>query len=492
MSEFCVKEFNSSRLDNRHDKLIKEDSLETDAMPLNESIPKSQEMCRQVQPLSDQTNQPDQENDTSSENNLCDEIKKMQITSHCADADDTQKKFPTLAQSKGQSYESVTPDLLQHEIRRGEHRGHDVGGADCVRANAGETNRFSYQSEMEAKAQAIPFDDDETQTATPQESLPSTTPKATNATSRTPQQDKVPVTPTPIQESASEPLLKPIAQKPPEEDDEHYDVLLLYSEHDQSEADQFIDIAKKANWKVATPDDFRPSQTKFKSFEDVYNNSSYTVLLLTTNFLADFWCEHQYQAALIQSIENPSKKATVIPIICQYRDLKLPMELSVFTSAKLKNPNIEKILKRCIKVEKRRHREKEAGLTPTDAAPNYMHAAPNYMHPKDESMDAIYHRMRPELQPGTSAAQIMTTQCFSELCVRLDAPDALENDWRRLATNVGFSSNSGLNQEKSPTAKILECFFQKEIAGQRSKDKIRKRLRQVLNEIHRPDAAELL
>ena len=112
--------------------------------------------------------------------------------------------------------------------------------------------------------------------------------------------------------------------------------------------------------------------------------------------------------------------------------------------------------------------------------------------PKDESMDAIYRRMRPELQPGTSAAQIMTTQCFSELCVRLDAPDALENDWRRLATNVGFSSNSGLNQEKSPTAKILECFFQKEIAGQRSKDKIRKRLRQVLNEIHRPDAAELL
>ncbi|XP_071804434.1 uncharacterized protein [Asterias amurensis] len=230
--------------------------------------------------------------------------------------------------------------------------------------DASETSRFSYLSEMDAEVQAVPFDDDDDQKAsTHQESLPPTTkPKVTDATSQALQQDQVPHTPSPIQETAAQPLLKPIAQKPPEEDDEHYDVLLLYSEHDQSAAKQFLGVAKKAKWKVATSNDFLGNRPKIKTFEDVYQNCSFTALLLTSKFFADVWCDSRYQGALTRAIEDPAKKYTVIPIICQDQGLDMPVMLSSYNGVNQNSPFFADRLKKIIKVEKRLEREKQTEM----------------------------------------------------------------------------------------------------------------------------------
>ncbi|XP_033640160.1 uncharacterized protein LOC117300608 [Asterias rubens] len=251
-------------------------------------------------------------------------LKQVKIdSSHSTDVDDQQIQ-PSEAQLEENHPGTKTP-------------GSPAGGAVGGSANAETTHKESHK-----------------------ESLPPTTkPKVTDdATSRALQQDQVPRTPSPIQETAAQPPLKPIAQKPPEEDDEHYDILLLYSEHDHSVAKQFLGVAKKANWKVATSNDFLPNRTKIKSFEDVYQNSSYTALLLTSKFFADVWCDSRYQGALTRAIEDPKKKDTVIPIICQDQGLEMPVMLSSLNGVNQSSTLFADRLKKCIKVEKRLEREK--------------------------------------------------------------------------------------------------------------------------------------
>ena len=79
--------------------------------------------------------------------------------------------------------------------------------------------------------------------------------------------------------------------------------------------------------------------------------------------------------ALVQSIEDPEKRYSVIPVICQ-DGLKMPFELSILTSVNVKNRNYERIMQRSISINKRLKQEQEQAAvlsppTPTGNPPDF-------------------------------------------------------------------------------------------------------------------------
>ncbi|XP_038052000.1 uncharacterized protein LOC119724827 [Patiria miniata] len=268
-------------------------------------------------------------------------------------------------------------------------------------------------------------------------------------------------------------------------EEEHFDVLLLHSEHDTHHVEKFMEYAKRYSWKVTSPDEFPANLLKQIGFNSAFERSSFTVLLLSGNFLKDCWCEMRYQTALVQSIENPEKRFCVIPIKCQDH-FKMPMELSVLTGVYLKAANCEKILKNTIRIERRIQREKMAASA---------HQGVSEVETAGLSLDELYNRKRPELNPGQSASHVfLSDETFRQICVRLDERNALGRDWRLVAEKMGFKASSieALKVEKSPAAQILECFCQLKTVQGKSRKDILEILRKILSDIQRADVADIL
>ncbi|XP_022092827.1 uncharacterized protein LOC110980449 [Acanthaster planci] len=309
---------------------------------------------------------------------------------------------------------------------------------------------------------------------------------------------------TPTQET----ILPKAEEPPPVSEDadtwekEHFDVLLLHSEHDVSYVNQFQTYAQRNSWKTTSPEDFPANMSKFAAFNTAFKRSTFTVLFLTKSFLSDFWCENHYQTALVQSIENPEKRFCVIPVICD-KNAKVPMELGILTAVNMGAANCEKILKRTISVEKRMQREKAASRTVTPLIPtatNIRAALATEVDAAACSLDELYRRMQPTLNPGQFASSVFPKDgLFRQLCVCLDRQLLHGKDWRLLAENLGFKKSiiEDLQQRckssgTSPMVHVLECFCQQQLAqGKASKD-ILDILHKHLQAMPREDAIEIL
>ncbi|XP_053557543.1 TIR domain-containing adapter molecule 2 [Bombina bombina] len=55
-------------------------------------------------------------------------------------------------------------------------------------------------------------------------------------------------------------------------------------------------------------------QSIMKTLEDAVNSSAWTIILLTENFVRERWCEFQFHATLINSINKLHKYNSVIPL----------------------------------------------------------------------------------------------------------------------------------------------------------------------------------
>ena len=111
------------------------------------------------------------------------------------------------------------------------------------------------------------------------------------------------------------------------------------------------------------------------------------------------------------------------------------------------------------------------------------------------SLDEIYCRRRPELDPGQFVAQVISqADLFRRLCVTLDAKSPIQRDWRMLAEEVGFGRQAieALQRQQSPTAQVLDCICEQQLAKRVAKDDILKLLGDVLVEMERTDAVEIL
>lgn len=61
-----------------------------------------------------------------------------------------------------------------------------------------------------------------------------------------------------------------------------------------------------------------------ENLQDAMNDSAWTIILLTENFLRELWCEFQVYACLYCSLTKPHKGNTVIPL--RPRNTSLPLE----------------------------------------------------------------------------------------------------------------------------------------------------------------------
>lgn len=61
-----------------------------------------------------------------------------------------------------------------------------------------------------------------------------------------------------------------------------------------------------------------------ENLQDAMNSSAWTIILLTENFLKEFWCEFQAYVCLFSSLTEPHKSNTVIPL--RPRNTMLPLE----------------------------------------------------------------------------------------------------------------------------------------------------------------------
>ncbi|XP_071793947.1 uncharacterized protein [Asterias amurensis] len=89
--------------------------------------------------------------------------------------------------------------------------------------------------------------------------------------------------------------------------------------------------------------------------------------------------------------------------------------------------------------------------------------------------------------------RLLQEPIFDELCVLLDTPNPLENDWRRLSSlllktehNVGSINARAGRQESSPTKIVLDLFFGKQSG--KKKEETLDTLKCALIGINRPDA----
>ena len=90
-------------------------------------------------------------------------------------------------------------------------------------------------------------------------------------------------------------------------------------------------------------------------------------------------------------------------------------------------------------------------------------------------------------------SRLLQEPIFDELCVLLDTPNPLENDWRRLSSlllktehNVGSINARAGRQESSPTKIVLDMFFGKQSG--KKKEETLDTLKCALIGINRPDA----
>uniref|UniRef100_A0A8C6TYZ4 TIR domain-containing protein n=1 Tax=Neogobius melanostomus TaxID=47308 RepID=A0A8C6TYZ4_9GOBI len=86
-----------------------------------------------------------------------------------------------------------------------------------------------------------------------------------------------------------------------------------------------------------------PGKYTISCIEDAINNSAFTFLLLTTNF--NSFLEMKTNSALINSIQNPAKRDTVIPLLPQSNAMpkeEFPMVLKTLISLMESNKHFEK------------------------------------------------------------------------------------------------------------------------------------------------------
>ncbi|XP_075457471.1 TIR domain-containing adapter molecule 2 [Ascaphus truei] len=78
-----------------------------------------------------------------------------------------------------------------------------------------------------------------------------------------------------------------------------------------------------------------------KNLEDAINSSAWTILLLTENFLNETWCEFQFHATLINSVNMQHKYNSVIPVRPETHFLprkKTPMMLQLINALEERSP----------------------------------------------------------------------------------------------------------------------------------------------------------
>uniref|UniRef100_A0A8C6TTI6 TIR domain-containing protein n=1 Tax=Neogobius melanostomus TaxID=47308 RepID=A0A8C6TTI6_9GOBI len=123
-------------------------------------------------------------------------------------------------------------------------------------------------------------------------------------------------------------------EEPEQEEVKFYSFVILHAQQD--------DIIKGDG--ATFSNEFEvPGKYTISCIEDAINNSAFTFLLLTTNF--NSFLEMKTNSALINSIQNPAKRDTVIPLLPQSNAMpkeEFPMVLKTLISLMESNKHFEK------------------------------------------------------------------------------------------------------------------------------------------------------
>ena len=152
--------------------------------------------------------------------------------------------------------------------------------------------------------------------------------------------------------------------------EQFYDILMIHSlkGDDLKEADYIKKIGKRYGWKVISVEEFPAGMTKFEIFSTMLPRCTYTMLLLTSNFYDDVWCNHRYAACLTAAVENRTHQWSVIPIVYDESGYETPLELTTIAGLLREARYFRKNLRSTVSTARRKEREEEYGF-PSEPSP---------------------------------------------------------------------------------------------------------------------------
>ena len=153
--------------------------------------------------------------------------------------------------------------------------------------------------------------------------------------------------------------------------EQFYDILMIHSlqDDDLKEADYIKKIGKRSGWKVISVEEFPAGMTKFQIFATMLPRCTYTMLLLTTNFYTDVWCNHRYAACLTAAVENRTHQWSVIPIMFEESEYETPLELTTIAGLLRDARYFKKNLRSTVSTARRKQREEENGFESEPSPP---------------------------------------------------------------------------------------------------------------------------
>lgn len=155
-----------------------------------------------------------------------------------------------------------------------------------------------------------------------------------------------------ISKRPQEPFEAAATEESEEDEDTFYPFVILHAEEDEEQAmDMKVKVENIIKCTGATySSDFAVlGRSLFKSVDEAISNSAYTFLLLTKNF--NTFLEMKSNSALINSIDNPSKRDTVIPLLPECNGMprdELPMVLKTLNPL-VENKHFEKKILQALK-----------------------------------------------------------------------------------------------------------------------------------------------
>lgn len=118
-----------------------------------------------------------------------------------------------------------------------------------------------------------------------------------------------------ISKPQEEPLEAAATEESEEDEEKFYPFVILHAQEDEDMAVNMKEKVEKiiqSEGATYSGEFAVPGKSPIKSIDDAINNSAFALLLLTKNF--NSFLELKANTALINSIENPSKRDTVIPL----------------------------------------------------------------------------------------------------------------------------------------------------------------------------------
>lgn len=135
------------------------------------------------------------------------------------------------------------------------------------------------------------------------------------------------------------------------DDEEYHDVLVLYDPKDKEHRDNFVTLCKKNQWTTMSREEFTIGEPHFEQLEEVIDNCTLVVPLITWNSLSQNDSKLEHHTGLYKTLTK--KCNNFIPVVCE-KGLDLPSFILALSPGYFYNESFERQLRKTMKKQRKK------------------------------------------------------------------------------------------------------------------------------------------